>query len=88
MVKIGDMLHLNCDVIGFPTPVYAWYRDGSKMYATSKKLTAKFDSDASFGRFSCKASNAAGNQTVTFIIKKLCEFCRLKLSIPFNLKKH
>ena len=77
------MLDLNCDVMGVPSPAFTWFKDGKKLTTASKTLQIRFDSDESFGKYTCEASNNAGKHAVLFVIKEICKF-----SIFYLYKDH
>jgi len=68
--KIGEVLKLKCDITGVPPPTFLWHKDGNKLPHTSPNLDVTFNNDASFGKYTCKASNIAGDRSVVFAIKK------------------
>ena len=78
IVKKGGVLRLVCDVTGVPSPAFSWHKDGRKLSDISAVLQVKFDNDATFGKYTCKASNTVGEHTIVFAIKKICKFleCR------------
>ena len=77
--KIGEVLKLKCDITGVPSPTFLWHKDGNKLPHTSPNLDVTFNNDASFGKYTCKASNIAGDRSVVFAIRKTCMFFTLLL---------
>jgi hypothetical protein len=52
---------LECKVVGVPTPVLHWYKDGKEIKAGDMfALTANADDPTSLGTYTCEAVNCMG----------------------------
>ena len=57
---------LECKVMGVPTPVLQWYKDGKEIKPGDMfALTANRDDPASLGTYTCEALNCMGSATST-----------------------
>ncbi|XP_023810079.1 hemicentin-1 isoform X2 [Oryzias latipes] len=75
-VIVNQPISLMCDVIGSPTPVITWYRDGAPVVSGSNiqildmgktlKVLKAIKADA--GSYSCKAINIAGSTEKDFLL--------------------
>uniref|UniRef100_A0A3P9M5Z2 Hemicentin 1 n=1 Tax=Oryzias latipes TaxID=8090 RepID=A0A3P9M5Z2_ORYLA len=74
-VIVNQPISLMCDVIGSPTPVITWYRDGQvvsgsniQILDTGKTLKLLKAIKADAGSYSCKAINIAGSTEKDFFL--------------------
>ena len=64
VVNIGDALVLRCEALGWPPPVYHWYKDGIPMGTTDEGLWRIIAADVNTpGDYWVVASNVAGTVT-------------------------
>lgn len=71
MGRIGENIKLTCPIVGFPTPMVEWYKNGEKIdymwerHKTSRKsLKIKHISEDDTGVFTCKGINGFGSEEV------------------------
>ncbi|XP_034738598.1 hemicentin-1 isoform X2 [Etheostoma cragini] len=73
---LSQSTSLLCDVIGSPTPVITWYKDGAPVVSSNsiqildmgKTLRLLKAATADAGRYSCKAINIAGSTEKDFFL--------------------
>ena len=71
MGKIGENIKLVCPIVGFPTPIVEWSKNGEKIdymwerhKTTRKALKIKQITEDDTGIFTCKAINGFGSEEV------------------------
>jgi len=76
-VKKGETIRLNCGAVGFPPPVFAWYKDGGRLSVAHDRYemssdgvltitNAQLDDSA---HFRCSASNYLGRAGTSARVK-------------------
>uniref|UniRef100_A0A1I7U001 Immunoglobulin I-set domain protein n=1 Tax=Caenorhabditis tropicalis TaxID=1561998 RepID=A0A1I7U001_9PELO len=66
--KEGSTMTISCQATGSPTPQITWKRNGKEINETDPTLVIKNASRFDEGKYSCVASNEAGNAVADFLL--------------------